>query len=262
MSASIASALALALLVETGKPSQGKQHSFDVDGTKRQAVVHASSLPALATGAPLVLVFHGHSGQGDRAADRFKLHEHWPEAVVAYMQGLPGQPGVNDPEGDKSGWQKTPGSLGDRDVRFFDVALDQLQAQHKIDPDRVYLLGHSNGARFANVLWNTRGEKLAALCSAAAQGGRLIRDSRPKPLFMILGEQDRVAPFNGQLRSVELARELLRTDASKARTEGLARTEPGRDGTELVVYIHPGGHEYPEDATPLVVKFFERHKRR
>ncbi len=249
------------LLLMAAMPGEGKLQTFEVEGAKRQALIHASVQPATDTGAPLVFVFHGHSGHAERAAGRFQLQEHWPEAVVVYMQGLPGQPGANDPEGKKSGWQKSPGTLGDRDVKFFDVALAQIQKEHNTDSDRVYLLGHSNGARFANLLWNMRGERLAAICSASAQGGRLIRDCNPKPVFMILGEKDKVSPFDRQKESVELVRKLLQTDLSKAKTEGLARTEPGVDGTELVLYIHPGGHEYPEQATPLVVKFFQRHKR-
>jgi polyhydroxybutyrate depolymerase len=249
------------LLLLAAAAAAGKLQTFKVDGVRRQAVVYANTKPAPAAGAPVVFVFHGRGGRPERTAARFKLHEHWPEAVIVYMQGLPGAAGVKDPAGKQTGWQSSPGEQGDRDVRFFDVALAQIQKQYQTDPDRVYLLGHSNGARFANVLWQLRGDKLAALCSAAAQGGRLIRDCKPKPIFMIIGEKDAIAPFNWQLRSIDVAREVLGTDSSKIKTEKLARSEPGKDNTELVLYIHPGGHEFPDAATPLVVKFFKRHKR-
>jgi polyhydroxybutyrate depolymerase len=242
--------------------AEGTLQTFNVDGVPRQALVYASTGHAPAAGAPLVFVFHGRGGQAKSAAARFKLHEHWPEAVVVYMQGLPGAAGVKDRAGKQPGWQSAPGDQGDRDVKFFDVALAQIQKQHKTDPDRVYLLGHSNGARFSNVLWQMRGDKLAALCSASAQGGRLIRDCKPKSIFMIMGEKDAVAPFNWQRRSIDLIRHVLNTDSSKAKIDGLARTEMGKDNSELVIYIHPGGHEFPDEATPLVVRFFERHQRK
>jgi hypothetical protein len=54
----------------------------------------------------------------------------------------------------------------------------------------------------------------------------------------------------------------LKTDQSKAVTKGYAKTEPGINGTELVTYLHPGGHEFPQDALPLVVEFFKRHQNR
>jgi hypothetical protein len=79
---------------------------------------------------------------------------------------------------------------------------------------------------------------------------------------MIMGEKDTIAPFAWQRRSIDLVRQVLKTDASKAKTEGLARTETGEGNTELVVYIHPGGHEFSDAAIPLVVKFFQRHKRK
>jgi polyhydroxybutyrate depolymerase len=243
-------------------PAEGKLQTFDVEGTRREAIVYANTGKAPASGAALVFVFHGRGGRAERAAERFKLHEHWPEAVVVYMQGLSGSPGANDPAGKRPGWQSLPGEQRDRDAKFFDVVLGELQRQHKIDAARVYLLGHSNGARFANVLWSMRGDKLAALCSSAAQGGRLIRNCKPKSIFMIMGEKDTVAPFAWQRRSVELVRNVLGADSSKAKIEGLMRTEPGSGDTELVTYIHPGGHEYPVEATPLVVRFFQRHRRK
>jgi polyhydroxybutyrate depolymerase len=252
----------VSLLLLAATPAEAKLQTFNVDGLRRQAVVYLNAKPAPATGAPLVFVFHGRGGTAERAAARFKLHEHWPEAVVVYMQGLPGAAGVNDRAGNQPGWQLSPGDQGDRDVKFFDAAHAQIQKQHETNPDRVYLLGHSNGARFANVLWQMRSDNLAALCSASAQGGRLIRDCKPKSIFMIMGEKDTVVPFNRQRRSIDLVRRVLQTDESKAKTAGPARTEIGKDNTELVIYVHPGGHEFPGEATPLVVKFFQRHQRK
>jgi polyhydroxybutyrate depolymerase len=242
--------------------SEGTLQTFDVGGMEGQAVVYSNVQKVEAAAAPLVFVFHGRGGHAERSAVRFKVHEHWPEAVVAYMQGLPVQFGSNDSVGQRPGWQRSPGDRGDRDVKFFDVALAQIQAEYTTDPDRVYVLGHSNGARFANVLWNLRGDKLAAICSASAQGGRLIRDCKPKSIFMIMGEEDNIVPFVWQKRSIDLVRNVLDSDLSQAKLDGLARVEPGKDNTELVIYIHPGGHEYPDAATRPVVKFFQRHRRK
>src|SRR5687768_3917475 len=96
-------ALASLLLLATA-PSEGKPQAFDIAGTRRDAVVYVNAQQAPAGGAPLVFVFHGRGGQAERAAARFKLHEHWPEAVVVYMQGLPGAAGVQDPAGNQPGW--------------------------------------------------------------------------------------------------------------------------------------------------------------
>jgi hypothetical protein len=55
---------------------------------------------------------------------------------------------------------------------------------------------------------------------------------------------------------------VLKTDSSKAVTKGYMKIEPGINGTELATYLHPDGHEFPQDALPLVVEFFKRHSRK
>jgi polyhydroxybutyrate depolymerase len=253
--------LALILSVTALALGEAKTESFTVDGVERQALVYPNSKPASTAGAPVVFVFHGHGGTAQYAARRFRIHELWPEAVVIYMQGIPGVQGITDSEGKLNGWQKAPAEVGDRDLKFFDAALERIQKKYKTDPNRVYVLGHSNGGRFVNVLWNSRGEKLAALCSAAGPGGMLIDKAATKSVFIIAGEKDPLVPFQTQRNSIERARRLLNTDQSKARVSGLERTEPGVNGSELVTYIHPGGHEVPLEALPSVISFFKRHAR-
>jgi polyhydroxybutyrate depolymerase len=247
--------LALAVYSAVGPESE----TFKIDGVERQALVYSNSKAAAVTGAPVVFVFHGHGGTAQNVARRFRIHELWPEAVVVYMQGIPGVVGIRDTEARQNGWQKTPGEVGARDLKFFDAALERIQKKYKSDPYRVYVIGHSNGGRFVNVLWNARGDKLAALCSAAGPGGRLIQNAAPKPVFIIAGEKDPLVPFQGQQLSIELARKRLNADQSKAKVNGLERTEPGIGGTELVTYVHSGGHEFPVEALPSVIKFFQRH---
>jgi polyhydroxybutyrate depolymerase len=240
----------------TSRPSA---RTFLVDGVQRHALLYQNSTPAPRAGAPLVFVFHGHGGTAQLMANRLPVHELWPEAVVIYMQGIPGVVGITDAAGTQNGWQKNPGQVGDRDVKFVDVVLAQVEKEFKIDASRVYALGHSNGARFVNVLWTMRGEKFAAFCSACAPGGVLIQTAMPKPVFVIAGEKDQLVPFDLQKRSIELIRKRLETDPSKAVVKGYLSVEPGKNGTELATYLHPGGHPFPEEALPLAVSFFKRH---
>lgn len=235
--------------------------SFLVDGVERTGIVVAPKGAVPKSGAPLLVFFHGHGGTAAGSARRFALHEAWPDAVVVYLQGLPAPGGIIDKEGRHPGWQLNPGDQGDRDVKLFDVVLTQLSHEFRIDPDRVYVMGHSNGSRFAHVLWNMRGDRIAALCTACAQGGRLILGAPPRSIFMIAGEQDPIVPYRGQVLSVQIARKHLATDESKATTNGYARFEPAANGVELATYLHPGGHELPQEAIPLVIDFFKRHPR-
>ena len=246
-------------LPELLSADSAQMENFTVDGVERRAIVYSNSKGA--GDVPIVFAFHGHGGTAQNFARRLRIHESWPEAVVVYMQGLPGVAGITDPEGRRNGWQKFPGEAGDRDIKFFDAALERIRKKYRTDPDRVYVLGHSNGGRFVNVLWNMRGEKLAALCSAAGPGGTLIKAAKPRPVFIIAGEKDPIVPFQNQQVSIDLARVLLKADSSKPRVDGFERTEPGVNGTELVTYIHPGGHEFPVVALPRIIGFFKRHAR-
>ncbi len=235
------------------------QKSFTVDGLTRTAIVYANSATAPPNGAPVIFFFHGHGGTSEFIDRRYRLNQLWREAVCVYPQGLTGVEGITDPEGKKTGWQKNPGELGDRDVKFFDLMLAELQKQYRIDANRIYVMGHSNGGRFVNVLWAMRGDKLAAICSVAGHGGLMIQNAKARPIFMIAGEQDPLVPFAGQRRAMDIVRQVLKTDSTKARTEGFMTREPGVGGTELVTYVHPGGHEFPQDALPAIMAFFERH---
>jgi polyhydroxybutyrate depolymerase len=154
-----------------------------------------------------------------------------------------------------------PGDLGDRDVRFVDAMLADLQRDYPVNPDAVYAYGHSNGAAFVSVLWSMRGEVFAAFGTVAGLNGRLIVDATPRSLFMVMGQNDPLVPYTSQVLGAAVARRTLQTDPSKATTDGYLRLEPGTLGTELAVYAHPGGHTIPLETVPLVVSFFQRHQR-
>jgi polyhydroxybutyrate depolymerase len=34
---------------------------------------------------------------------------------------------------------------------------------------------------------------------------------------------------------------------------------PSKSGTPVVTYIHSGGHQFPQDVPPIIVKFFKQH---
>src|SRR5262249_22314037 len=150
------------------------------------------------SGAPLLFVFHGHGGSAKGFAERLEIHRLWPEAVVVFMQGLTGVAGRTDPEGKQTGWQNNSGDLDDRDVKFTDAVLEKLQKDYKIDAKRVYAMGHSNGARFTNVLWKTRPEKFTAFCTVAGLAPVITASAKPKPLFVVAGESDQLVPIRSQ----------------------------------------------------------------
>jgi len=227
-----------------------------VAGIERSGIVCASE--ERRRPSPALLVFHGRGGSARDMLDGAAFHRAWPEAVVVYLDGLPGSPSPYDPAGRRAGWQLLPGEADDRDVAFADAVVAMLTGTAGVDPARIYAAGHSNGARFVGVLWAARGERFRALAFSAAQAGELIDQAPPRPVFMAMGVADRIVPFAMQQRSIGIAARRFGIAGVDDATPG-ARTMAGRDGSELALLIHPGGHAWPHDQTRRMVAFFRRH---
>lgn len=237
-----------------------KEMNFEIEGAKRLAVVYEGE--AKSKKSPVVFVFHGHGGNARIAQRRLNFHDAWKDALVVYMEGAPGVIGITDRLAEKNGWQKNPGELDDRDVKFFDEVLKRLSKDYKVDQKRIYAVGHSNGARFVHVLWAMRAEKLAAICSVAAQGGLMVKDAAPISVWMSIGENDPIVPSRGQKLSIPIVQKVLKVDESNGKADGEMTTYKGTKNTELVVEIRNAGHEFPQDSIPKMVEFFKRNAKK
>lgn len=235
------------------------RREWKVDGLAREGLVHFPAQPA-AGGEALVFVFHGHGGSARQASRSMPMHEHWPEAVVVYLEGLPTPGRLTDPEGRRNGWQAAVGDQDDRDLKLFDTALAVLKAERTIDARRIYAMGHSNGGAFTYLLWARRGEQLAALGPSGAIAGRLDGALPPRPVIHIAGENDPLVKFTWQRTMINALRRINGCDANEAAGPNRTLYTSPR-GTPVMTYIHPGGHEFPTEATGAIAEFFKAHAR-
>jgi len=235
------------------------RREWTVDGVAREALVRVPAAAA-ATPAPVVFGFHGHGGSMRNAANSFRYHEVWPEAIVVYMQGLNTPGRLTDPEGKKPGWQSGEGVQGDRDLKFFDAVLATLEKEHRVDKRRIYSTGHSNGGGFTYLLWAARGDVLAAVAPSAAVGARVSRSLKPKPVLHVAGERDELVKYTWQQQQIAFLRRLNGCGAGSAWAE-VCTLFPSSTGTPVVTYIHPGAHAFPREAPALIVRFFKEHAR-
>lgn len=245
-------ALVVAAAVAWGEPVR---REWTVEGAVREALVCAPE-GACTNAAPVVFAFHGHGGSMHGAARSFPFHEIWPEAITVYMQGLPTPGRLTDPEGKRAGWQPVAGTLGDRDLKFFDAVLETLRTEYKVDEKRVFATGHSNGGGFTYVLWSARPHVFAAFapCAAAALKVGLLK---PKPALHVAGENDGLVKFAWQRATLDAVR-ALNGCAAEGRPWGERGTlYPSASGTPLVTLIHPGGHELPKGAAEQIARFFQ-----
>jgi polyhydroxybutyrate depolymerase len=236
-----------------------KHQQWMIGGLEREALLF---LPANQAGgsAPVVFGFHGHGGSMQNAARTFRMHELWPEALVVYMQGVPTPGRLTDPEGKRNGWQHDAGDHDDRDLKFFDAVLQTLKEEHKIDENRVYATGHSNGGAFTYLLWAQRPDVFAAMAPSAASS-RSVRSLKPKPAMHIAGENDQLVRFAVQQLAMQAVRRINGCQESGEAWAAGCTLYPSPAGTPFVTFIHPGGHKYPAEAPALIVKFFKEHVR-
>ncbi|HUE15668.1 MAG TPA: hypothetical protein VMR25_15985 [Planctomycetaceae bacterium] len=237
--------------------------SLQVDGRTRTALAYFPDT-VLPSGSPVVFVFHGHGGSAENLVKGFAIHEHWPEVICIYLQGLP-TPSVLDPEGKESGWQKTAGEMGDRDLKFFDAMLADLQTHRKLDSRRIYATGFSNGGFFTYALWAARGDVLAAVAPCAAIAGENLPSLKPKPCLHIAGQRDRLIAFRSQQETMAAVRRLNGCEETgqpwNPGPKIVVTYYPSSTGTPFVSAIHIGGHIVPKSTGAWVVRFFKEQSK-
>lgn len=257
-------ALLIILFGNSDAPAQETPtRSWQVGPARREALVHAPAT-AKESPTPVVFVFHGHGGSIRNAQRSFAFEKAWPEAITVYPQGLntPGQ--LTDPEGKKTGWQSRAGDQGDRDLRFFDAMLDSLRKDYKVDDKRIYSTGHSNGGGFTYLLWAERGDVFAAMGPSAAAGLRHAARLKPKPMFHIASENDPLVKYEWQKAMISSVRRTNSTgDPATWNGDKRATLYPAKDGNDVVVYMHDGGHKFAgKDAVAAMARFFKEHPKR
>lgn len=162
------------------------------------------------------------------------------------------------------------------DVGFIAAAIQDVSDRIKINPDRIYMVGFSNGGMLAYRFAAERGDLLAAAAPMAASiGGRPSREAPewhiPKPkepisIIVFHGEDDDDVPFEGGIsryrkntrsywsveKSVNFwtsANGCTARTADKNIREGGVQTTSWtgcRDGNEVRLYLLKGwGHIWP-----------------
>ena len=157
-----------------------------VDGRPRVLLVTAPR--STATQHDLVIAFHGRTNDAARARAYFGLDEAMPRAVIVYPRGLPAGPG-------SFAWSD-PGDPvdGQRDVALVEAIVAAVGAARCIDLARVFVVGHSLGAHFANDLACHHAHLVRAVASVAG-GVRGERCEGRSAALLLHHPDDRLVPI-------------------------------------------------------------------
>ena len=140
---------------------------------------------------PLVLVFHGASGDGRGMAQMTGFNQVAEKEgfIAAYPDAIGGH------------WNSLRGNKPDttNDVGFVAALIDKLSEQYNIDRRRIYITGFSNGGMFAQRLACELGDKIAAASIVSATMpdhlSRICQSTKPISMLFMHGTDDPVIPY-------------------------------------------------------------------
>lgn len=182
---------AIFLTIFVGTPSgDAAQISF---GGARPFKLFVPSTYNAAFPAPLIIALHGYSQTGEKFEKYLNL------TPVAQVRGIL----YVHPDGtaDKSGtrfWNATPQCCDIHTPKVNDNGylmsiIDQVSKNYAVDPDRIYIIGHSNGGFMANTMACLHSDRIAAVVSMAGGGyanSSMCKPTSPINILEIWGTKD------------------------------------------------------------------------
>jgi polyhydroxybutyrate depolymerase len=157
-------------------------------------------------------------------------------------------------EGNPRSWNAGPlagqAERTEADLELFRVLLAELRSSVSVDPRRIYVAGHGNGAMMAYWLASALSAQIAAVGVVSGAAGVWTRDGglqsvpppqQPVPVIAFHGQHDKIVPYHGG-RSPTLRRNVVAAPESMeiwSRYNG-CRLEPTREATSerKTVYKH------------------------
>jgi len=182
--------LLVLMFAGSGEPRHGDfgLETLTVGDAKREYRLVVPKTVDLAKPAPLVVAFHGMLIDSKDVMPQYtKLNETAEKHgfIIAY------------PDAIGKSWGIAPEKVKN-DLAFFDALLGKLAATYKIDQDRVYVVGMSNGGYFAHLVGRERSKTVAALASHSGPLGLQtlfgVQAARKFPVLIIHGARDSIFP--------------------------------------------------------------------
>jgi polyhydroxybutyrate depolymerase len=210
----------------------------------RRVTVHVPSSYDAATAAPLVIGLHGYTSNGTELESYMRLTAESDRAgfVYAYPDGSV------DPRGDHY-WDATDAccdfyGLQPDNSRFLSDLITTIEGSYRIDPARVYLIGHSNGAFMTLRMACDHADQIAAIVAfngATWQDASKCRPSAPVSVLAIHSDADeQIAIGGGEINGVKYP-SADRTVADWLGYDGCANA--GSDGPSLDLAADVSGAE-------------------
>ncbi|MBT8377949.1 MAG: esterase [Ignavibacteria bacterium] len=175
-------------------------NSFSHKGIERTYYIHLSTDFSEIDSLPLLMVLHGGGkGDGDDLAKHFGFNiiADRERFITVYPNGIDSR--WNDGRGKTFNEKKDLGNIDD--VGFLSALIDTMIANYKVNPNRVFVTGVSNGGMMTFRLGCEIASKLSAIAPVIANIPENIiykctPDSR-LPVLIMNGTEDPLVPWEG-----------------------------------------------------------------
>lgn len=226
---------------------------LDHAGRQREVIVAVSEGYDPAEARRLIVAFHGRTNDAARVRRYYGLEAvDDGRSIFVYPQATRQADGTFI-------WRQP------EDVVFVEAIIDHIGALYCIDRDRVFVVGHSLGATFANTVACLRGDLVRGVGSVA--GGISAQECRGEAAALLIhNPEDRLVPLEEGRRAVEVL------SSGKARPGGgnwfrtCTQFGPPEGTNPVVLCLHDHTvtssgraypHQWPPGAAKALLEFFD-----
>jgi polyhydroxybutyrate depolymerase len=188
----------LLFLIACGESSDGpRTKTF---GGQRPADLETPDMLVEGKQYPLVVVLHGFGANGFAQYAYFHL-----SSLVTSGQVLAIAPDGTTNSGGMQFWNADPaccdfGGQNPDDVGYLGGLIEDVIAEWPVDPDQVYVIGHSNGGYMAYRMACERADLIAGIVSLAGNAASIASSCAPSQAVSVLhlhGTLDDAVPYTG-----------------------------------------------------------------
>jgi polyhydroxybutyrate depolymerase len=175
--------------------------SFTYQNNQRKYILHIPDRYDGRTEVPLVVFLHGGGGNAQTAQGFTNFNQVSDENgfLMVYPQAF--FETATDSYAWADGRGLAPDKLGIDDVGFVDAVVTALKAEYKIDNQRVYLCGFSNGSFLTQRIAFQRNNQFAAFGTLGGTMNESLytrgNPGRAIPMVYVFGTADPLVPYDG-----------------------------------------------------------------
>lgn len=256
-----------------------KRFETKLDGRKREWYVYEPTVyrQQPERKRPLVLAIHGYSCTGPIFAENSQWHElaERREFFVTYLSAYPSSGITAGRTVPLPTWNALGIQAETDDIKYVTYVLEQVQKNWPIDPERIYVTGHSNGSLLTQQLMEEQPLNFAAFGPQGApyhldlQGNNcmatrnLTPDGIVRPVWLMMGQedigdQDRLDCGSINDRFVEMMCTVNGIDSShwSERENGKFRTRTYSDQKHVPLVRFTGIRDMPHAYTPETAQLY------